>query len=543
MKGLLMKILYDDKIFDTNELCEINRVINNEIINRDLSQIVKDINILKEEFQLTESLEERRSVLKELNYLMNEYIRDFETFTTNISTLEKTLWQQSIAIQDNFISQISIDLENELSKNERYIHKRLEEISSLKSDFNDSTAKVKKTFFKTASLITNKVSSNNSDTMIETLINQYFSEKQIDSILKKILKNSIDKFAEDWQETIDKAALDSHLVGYDIDYTVNEKKDYTDGISTSEQAFVTGIGAAVIGTVGLAAGWHTLTYSLLNVFPPLLIFSAIIYPIVSILSKEKSIQKKKDTITRLKNSVFDNLNRIIVGPSNNGIVTISQHIKDVNKQIIEETITKSREMNFYNVSQEEINQIRTYFNNLLKMLNQSLISADIIIKMELANQSETIHLENQEIRSILNKTFYEAKVEIDIISPWMTFNVVNPQFKALLEAVLKRGVRVRILFGIGNEHDQNRRNQESLQVANMLLHEFRRYGDLLKLERQNTHYKLLICDNDYYVVGSYNFLSFTGNYYRYTSDEGADLSKNIHMIHEKRNHYFGHLNI
>ena len=50
---------------------------------------------------------------------------------------------------------------------------------------------------------------------------------------------------------------------------------------------------------------------------------------------------------------------------------------------------------------------------------------------------------------------------------------------------------------------------------------------------------LLICDDKYYLAGSFNFLSFKGDYSApNTRHEGADYSENKEQIKLKREMYF-----
>lgn len=59
---------------------------------------------------------------------------------------------------------------------------------------------------------------------------------------------------------------------------------------------------AVVGTIGLAAGWHTLTYSLLHVFPPLAIFSALAAVGMAVFTKEKAKENRRAQIIKAVNN-------------------------------------------------------------------------------------------------------------------------------------------------------------------------------------------------------------------------------------------------
>lgn len=167
------------------------------------------------------------------------------------------------------------------------------------------------------------------------------------------------------------------------------------------------------------------------------------------------------------------------------------------------------------------------------------------VKREVATeQQETpIHLKNEQIRKMFLKAFVVAEQEIDIISPWMNFGVVNDNFVNLMEEALARGVKIRILYGLrpdSAEYSISRSNRSD-QVARFLRDTFKRYGDQLKIQRDNIHYKLVLCDEKFKLEGGYNYLSFIGNYEdENTRKEGSPFGTRVDEIRYLRKEYFGH---
>ena len=139
---------------------------------------------------------------------------------------------------------------------------------------------------------------------------------------------------------------------------------------------------------------------------------------------------------------------------------------------------------------------------------------------ELYSKSPAV-LQNQEIGIQFKNTFLIAENEIGIVSPWMNFSVVNESFIELVRTALSRGVKVKILYGIGTSNDE--RSKKSDEVAQYLKDVFKNYGNYFQIERSNTHVKLLVCDDKYALFGSFNFLSNVGDYSRVNShDEAVD---------------------
>lgn len=118
-------------------------------------------------------------------------------------------------------------------------------------------------------------------------------------------------------------------------------------------------------------------------------------------------------------------------------------------------------------------------------------------------------LEVYEHADILDDALKGAKERLLIVSPWIRAGVVNEEFLRKLTALLKKGVAVAIGFGLGDGDSEERpldkgaREQlEALGASyeNCLI---RRLGD--------THAKVLIKDREYYVITSFNWLSFRGD--------------------------------
>lgn len=100
----------------------------------------------------------------------------------------------------------------------------------------------------------------------------------------------------------------------------------------------------------------------------------------------------------------------------------------------------------------------------------------------------------------------KSKSRLVIISPWIRAAVVDHEFLKRLEECLNRGVKVVIGYGFGDDSKagfSDKRAQErldGLQSKGLIL---RRLG--------NNHAKILIVDEEFYVVSSFNWLSFKGD--------------------------------
>jgi hypothetical protein len=124
-----------------------------------------------------------------------------------------------------------------------------------------------------------------------------------------------------------------------------------------------------------------------------------------------------------------------------------------------------------------------------------------------------------EHRAYLKQAFTEARERIILISPWIRFEVVDEPFIRQLRDVLERGVELWIGYGINKESgnpkkpdrhkDKYALDQAALEQLRALAAEF---PHLFRLHRLgNTHAKVLICDAQFAIVTSFNWLSFRGD--------------------------------
>lgn len=117
----------------------------------------------------------------------------------------------------------------------------------------------------------------------------------------------------------------------------------------------------------------------------------------------------------------------------------------------------------------------------------------------------------KDIRTEFYDGIGKAKSRIDIESPWVTSGVLEHLLPSL-EAALKRGVEVRIVYGYPDNKNPalNKKQNDTKTQAARLRERFQCYDVLFKMRYGPTHGKAFICDDDFLLVGSYNFLSFEG---------------------------------
>ena len=166
----------------------------------------------------------------------------------------------------------------------------------------------------------------------------------------------------------------------------------------------------------------------------------------------------------------------------------------------------------------------------LRETNASLQLTIDQLKQELSRQPVEM-LRTFECGKVLRDSIANAKDRLLIVSAFLSAQVVNLKFIADIEQCLKRGVQIWIGYGFD---DRGKRERYDWTDAEDALRQLRkRYKKQLILhDLKNSHEKILIVDNEYVVVGSYNWLSFQQDPRSRYRRENAVLIRQAQTINE-----------
>lgn len=123
--------------------------------------------------------------------------------------------------------------------------------------------------------------------------------------------------------------------------------------------------------------------------------------------------------------------------------------------------------------------------------------------------------------ALLREALETAQERLLIISPWIRRAVVNGEFMRTLQKTLGRGVTVYIGYGLGDA-DEGEKNwdKEARKELERLADSSARFC----LKRTgDTHAKVLIKDHEFFVISSFNWLSFKGDPHRTFREEWGTL--------------------
>lgn len=130
-----------------------------------------------------------------------------------------------------------------------------------------------------------------------------------------------------------------------------------------------------------------------------------------------------------------------------------------------------------------------------------------IEKMEEERSSANRVLSTYDHRPLLIRALNEVQNTVVIISPWIKRGGLNSEILRLIEKAVKDGKRVIIGYGISEEEDSDKYVIDRLKDIAA-----KKYKGKLELKAlNNTHEKVLLMDNKFLVITSFNWLSFKGD--------------------------------
>jgi hypothetical protein len=141
--------------------------------------------------------------------------------------------------------------------------------------------------------------------------------------------------------------------------------------------------------------------------------------------------------------------------------------------------------------------------------------------------------------ALLRRALLKSRKRLLIISPWIRHQVVNWEFVASLEALLRANVTVHIGYGLdeGEGGGKGGPGQSKLAITERAEKDLRslegKYKNFHLVYVGNTHRKLLVSDDEFAVTTSFNWLSFRGDPKDKPRDEYGELFRKASQV-EKR---------
>lgn len=141
--------------------------------------------------------------------------------------------------------------------------------------------------------------------------------------------------------------------------------------------------------------------------------------------------------------------------------------------------------------------------------------------------------------ALLRRALLKSRKRLLIISPWIRHQVVNWEFMASLDALLRAKVTVHIGYGLdeGEGAGKGVPGQSKIPITERAEKDLRslegKYKNFHLIYVGNTHRKLLVSDDEFAVTTSFNWLSFRGDPKDKPRDEYGEVFRKASQV-EKR---------
>jgi phosphatidylserine/phosphatidylglycerophosphate/cardiolipin synthase-like enzyme len=158
----------------------------------------------------------------------------------------------------------------------------------------------------------------------------------------------------------------------------------------------------------------------------------------------------------------------------------------------------------------------------------SLLTAEQKLELQ---QAGLTYLDAQDHYPVLLHALKTAKYRLLIHTPFLHELIVTDEFVMDMERLLKSGCKVYIGYGMP-ESEVQKPTKSHLRVVERLEKIARRYSNFL-FKKVDSHAKVLLQDELFVVLGSFNWLSFRGDPDRAFRDEQSALIALPSMVERK----------
>jgi hypothetical protein len=388
-----MTILYKEKILTLSAFQSIFEEIKSIDIKMGINIEESLIAAVKESHQLLSFASSKEQI--ELA-LIKEQINvqaqgsQYLNITDEITQKKNNLLEFNPIAYHEFMNEVELELATFLNERKLMMYQEIELDGTWYSGIRDSAKKSGGTLINAAVKGINTLSKEvkgkqlfqedekvDSNTIVESLLEKHLSNKIVSDKMNVIFTNATQKYEKKWINQIATNLPNiKRLSAFSISHSskTSLKVDYQFG--TAEQVFAMGLGSAVIGAVGLAIGWHTLTYAMLNVFPPIALFTALLTVATGFITKENAIKKRKKDINEAVSNYhkfFSQQFYTLKLPTLDHN-SISRYIESVGYGIINEVVHQWETNYFGELKMEHFRKLNQAFLKHLMFVNEAMES-------------------------------------------------------------------------------------------------------------------------------------------------------------------------
>lgn len=216
------------------------------------------------------------------------------------------------------------------------------------------------------------------------------------------------------------------------------------------------------------------------------------------------------------------------------IYTLNKGIRIADLERAKETqIITSSNVFVESDSKAKLNELQKELESTKRQLREK--------ELELIKETQnTVRIINtEEHNPLLKKALRESCRELIVISAFIGSRVMDEEFFFLFSETIKRGVDIKIAWGLGTKKSGAERERK-LAIAKPLIARLREISKTNKgrlvIKEIETHEKILVCDSSFVIFGGFNWLSYKGAVdedYRRETSMYSERSLDIQLLRNR----------
>lgn len=313
----------------------------------------------------------------------SRYLSITEEFTER----HKNLWKFNSRAPELFFQTAYDQLADYFQQKKNVMHRELEKDNSWYTGIKDSAKKmgsIVNIAVKGANQLSQKFTGQkltsgenviDDKSIVETLMEKHLNPSQVSMDIGRILDHCNKVYEEAWKKEITAQQPDlQRIIPHMLVHKARENIDLPFLAGATEQILMVSIGTTVASVLALAAGWHTLTWAILNVFPPMALFVAALTVVTGFLTKETALKQRKKQVDDSVNQYYHYFLTYldVVKLRELGNKSLREHMAETGETIIRKTIGQWEASLLGGLTIDHYRQLNAAFTRHLMYLQEAV---------------------------------------------------------------------------------------------------------------------------------------------------------------------------
>lgn len=331
--------------------------------------------------------DQRIIALMEEQLIVQAHAGQYLSITDEFTERHKNLWRYNSQAPERFFQEVYDRLMDYFRFKKEAMHRRLEEDSSWYTGMKDSAKKVGSLLnfaVKGANQLSEKVRGQklmsqdqviDDRSIVERLMEEYLHPALVSKDVGRILDQCNKHYEEAWKKELAAQQPDmQRVVPHMLVHKARENIELPFQVGAAEQILMVSIGTTVASVLALAAGWHTLTWAILNVFPPMALFVAALTVVTGFLTQESALKQRKrqvdDSVNQYYHYFLTYLD--VIKLNELGGKSLREHMVGVGESIIGRTVAQWEDSLLGGLTVGHYRELNTAFSRHLMYIQEWL---------------------------------------------------------------------------------------------------------------------------------------------------------------------------